>query len=110
MGEIIRDPIDKMMCPQASNMPVAQEHMLRNRVIDAFSDAVKPHEDEQGELPPGPLTDAYLGIAYGRVSTDMDLFVHEVYVYNKRVTVSTWWWKCPTCGFTLPATAVTARP
>ena len=109
MGEIIREPIDQMMCPQASNMPVAQEHMLRNRIIDAFSAAVKPHEDENGELPPGPLTDAYLGIAYGPISTRMDLFVHEAYVENRRAIVSTWWWKCPTCGFVLPATSVERR-
>jgi hypothetical protein len=111
MGEIIREPIDKMMCPQASNMPVAEAHMLHNRLIDAFSDATKAHEDEDGELPPGPLSDAYLGIAYGRISTDMDLFVHEVYVrrHGSGVTVSTWWWKCPTCGFVLPATSLERR-
>lgn len=108
MGEIIRDPIDKMMCPQASNMPVAEAHVLHNRLVDAFSAATKPYEDADGDLT-GPLDKAYSAVAYGPISTEMDLFVHEVYVYNKRVIVSTWWWKCPTCGFTMPATAVATR-
>lgn len=108
MGEIIREPIEKMMCPQSSNFPIAEAHMLRNRVLDAFSAAAKPYEDADGEMPE-PLDKAYYAAAAGPVSTDMDLFVHEVYVYNRRVTVSTWWWKCPTCGFVLPATSVERR-
>ena len=104
MGEIVRDPIDKMMCPNASNWPVAPEHMLHNRLIDVLHDATKEHEDENGELPP-PLDKAYMGVAYGRVSTEMDLFFHTVSVRRGggRVMVETWWWKCPTCGCILPA-------
>lgn len=110
MGEIIREPIDKMMCPQASNMPVAEAHMLHNRLVDAFSAATKEYEDGDGDLPE-PLDKAYSAVAYGSIGTDMDLFVHEVYVrrHGAGVTVSTWWWKCPTCGFVLPATSVERR-
>lgn len=107
MGEIIREPIEKMMCPNASNFPIAEAHMLHNRIIDAFSAATKEHEDENGDLP-APLDKAYLGVAYGPVSTEMDLFVHSVFVrrHGAGVTVVTWWWKCPTCGFILPAQEV----
>lgn len=106
MGEIIREPIDKMMCPQASNMPVAEAHMLHNRLVDAFSAATKVYEDEVGDLPE-PLDKAYSAVAYGSIGTDMDLFRHTVYARGS--VVQTWWWKCPTCGFVLPATSVERR-
>jgi hypothetical protein len=110
VGEIIREPIEKMMCPQASNMPVAEAHVLHNRLVDALSNATKEYENEDGDLPE-PLDKAYMAVAYGSINTDMDLFVHSVAVrrHGRYVTVESWWWKCPTCGFILPASRVPER-
>lgn len=38
MSEIIRDLADKLMCPNASGFPLAEAHMLRNRMLDGSSE------------------------------------------------------------------------
>jgi hypothetical protein len=108
VGEIIRNLVDRMLCPHSSNFPVHEAHQLRTRMLDGFYEAAE--KDEDGEMAE-PLEKAYLA-AKDRVNDYMDLFVHTANIMRGRqfVTVETWWWKCPTCALVLPATSVERRP
>lgn len=104
MGEIIRTLRDdsKPLCPRSTNLPVAEEHMLRNRVLDAFYNAAE--KDGDGEMAP-PVDAAYHAAAYGPVNDRMDLFTTSASFLHQGapVVVESWWFRCPVCGFVLPA-------
>lgn len=104
MGEIIRNLSDgsRMLCPQSAGFPIASEHVACNGLLDAFYQAAE--RDTDGELTP-PLDVAYAAAAYGPVSARMNLYRHVVEVLEpgRETIVETWWWRCPVCGFVLPA-------
>lgn len=95
----------KPLCPNATNGPVHEAHMLRNRVLDRFYNAAE--KDADGELAP-PVDKAYCAAAYGPLSDDMELFTHLASFAHEGalVTVESWWWKCLVCGFVLPANRI----
>lgn len=107
-SEIIRTLTsgDKPLCPNSTNAPIHEAHQLHTRVVDAFYNAAE--KDDEGEMS-APLDKAYSAAAYGSVSDNMELFVAAAsFPYRSEfVRVESWWWKCPVCGFVLPANRVT---
>jgi hypothetical protein len=104
-SEIIRDisDNDKPLCPNIG-YPSNAAHQLHVRTLDAFYEATD--KDADGELPEA-VGKAYHAAAYGAVSDRMDLYVAQTsFMRGGRSTiVEAWWFKCPICGFILPAAA-----
>jgi hypothetical protein len=89
------------LCPNVG-WPGNSAHELHNRTLDAFYNAVE--KDVEGEMPE-PVAKAYNAAAYGQVSDRMNLYREAVVVNygGSSLTVQAWWFKCPICGFVLPA-------
>lgn len=106
---------DGLLCPNATTDPINPFHAQRNRMLDAVSDAMP--KDGNGDHPP-EHDEVYTALAYTKTSDYMSLYHHVTGMVldgwsgesGPPVTVSTWWWKCHTCGLVLPATNVARYP
>lgn len=103
MGEIIRNLMDRPLCPNGTNMPIHPAHTLRTRMLDAFYNAAEKNAD--GEMLE-PVDKAYSAAAYNGPTDDrMWLFRETVSFTQGReyITVESWWFRCHICGLILPA-------
>jgi hypothetical protein len=95
---------DRPLCPNMG-YPGNEAHHLRTRILNTFYEAAP--KDSDGEMSE-ELDKVYSAAAYGGNTDErMNLYSEFVNVYQgTNVTqVTTWWFKCPICGFILPATA-----
>lgn len=94
------------LCPQ-STPPVHAAHAVRERVFDGFFEAAR---GEGTEMP--PAADQAYHAAARKVSAEMSLYVAnaEGMVRGTLFEVRAAWFRCPTCGFVLPAELTQRAP
>lgn len=109
VGELVRSLPDTEgpLCPSTLGGTTDPRHEATVRTLNAFYEAAA--KDADGELVP-PVDAAYSAAAYGTMSDRMRLYVERVgFTYQgQRVVVESWYFKCGTCGFVLPASRVEA--
>lgn len=97
----------RLLCPLGVTLPLHPAHEQRTRLLDAFYNATP--RDDDGEML-GTADAAYSAAAYGDSLTSdrMQLFQHTAAPLSTGAIqyVAAWWWRCPTCGFVLPAQQV----
>jgi hypothetical protein len=96
---------ERPLCPNIG-WPGNPAHELRTRVLNAFYNAAE--KDAEGEMT-GTAEAAYSEAAYGSGTDErMHLYREGVAALygGSYVTVEAWWFKCPICGFVLPANRI----
>jgi hypothetical protein len=93
------------MCPRGLSTPIAPEHELRTRMLDAYYTATPTDPDTLEQ--PEPAATAYHAAAYGDRTTDhMRLYEHTATIGIGLTRAVAYWWRCSICGLILPATEV----
>lgn len=103
MGEIIREPIDRPMCPNGFIEPIHPSHRMRIRMLDAFSKAAE--RDADGEMTE-PVGKAYYAAAYEGPTEDRMWLYRETVGFMRgrgHIIVEAWYFRCTICGLMLPA-------
>jgi hypothetical protein len=97
---------DRPLCPNDISFPLNQFHYERTRLLDAFYNAAEKDDDSEFVSP--EVDKAYYETAYGkdRSGTGMRLFHEAVTPMGAQfpfIRVEAWYFRCPICGFVLPA-------
>jgi hypothetical protein len=98
----------RLLCPLGVTLPLHPAHEQRTRLLDAVYEATP--KDDDGEMQ-GTAAAAYDAAAYRSSLTSERMHLYEHTASPQRMPgaayVVAWFWRCPTCGFVLPAQQVT---
>jgi hypothetical protein len=103
MGEIIRESMERPMCPNGISEPIHPAHRMRIRMLDAYSNAAE--RDADGEMAP-PVDQAYYAAAYSGSTEDRMWLYREAAGFMRgrvHTLVEAWYFRCQICGLILPA-------